>query len=357
MNKIKAVLLLMGVVMMAAGCSEESSNYSPEEMVNHAIAEEALPAYYAESTTTINEEETVIMKEWRSEDGRIRVESENEAGEEKSIAVNDGSSVITYQIDENQAIVIDDKELLEFNQPSPKEQANVLLDMIQDSHEISSEGDDEVAGRDTYHLVAEPKGESSLFGELEIWIDKQNWMVLKMISWTGNEKTETIYTTFELNADIPDEKFTLDIPEDAEVTNVDDISNTEQITLEDAVEGVGKPFYHLPEEEGMEISSIEKSDLEGIVNRTEVNIEYTKNDVPFATLGVFETSEDVDEDFTMPGEEEVKVRGVDGTFTDTEGFRLLNWQEDGLTYSLIIIDPNIGLEELLQLTEQMKLVE
>lgn len=342
---------------MVAGCSEESSNYSPEEMINNAIAEEELPAYYAESTTTMNEEETIFMKEWRSEDGKIRVEAENETGDDRSIAVNDGSSVTTYQIDQNQVMVIDDEELLEFNQPSPKEQANFLLDMIRDSHEISSEGEDEVAGRDSYHLVAKPNDENSLFGELELWIDKENWIVLKTIFWTGDEKTELVYTKLELEADIPDDKFTLDIPEDAEVTHLDDVNNTEEITLEDAAEAVGKPFYYFPEEEGMEISSMEKYDMEGLADRTEVNIEYTKDDMPFATLAVFESPEDIDEELTMPNAEETTVRGLDGTFTDTDGFRLLHWLEDGLTYSLIVIDPSVELEELQQFTEKMVLVE
>jgi len=343
--------------MMVAGCSEESNNYSPEEMINHAIAEEELPAYYAESITTINEEEPVVMKEWRSEDGRIRVESETESGEDKSISVNDGSSVITYQIDENKAMIIDDEEMLEFNQPSPKEQANALLDMIRDSHDITSEGDDEIAGRDTYYLVAEPNGENSLFGELELWIDKENWMVLKTISSTGDQRTETVYTKLELNADIPEDTFTLEIPDDAEVTNVDDVADTEEITLEDAIEGVGKPFYYFPEENGMKISSIEKYEMEGIADRTEVNIEYTKDDMPFATLAVFATPEDLDEDLTMPNMEEVTVRGLEGTFMDTDGLRLLHWLEDGLTYSMIVIDPNAELEELQQLAEQMVLAE
>lgn len=361
MNKIKTVLLLAGVLVMGVGCSEESSNYSPEQMINHAIAEEELPAYYAESTSIIStdgaEEETIFMKEWRSEDGKIRVEAENEAGDDTSIAVNDGSNMTTYQVEENKAIVMDDEELLEFNQPSPKEQANVMLDFIRDTHDISNEGDDEVAGRDTYHLVAEPNDENSLFGRLELWIDKENWMVLKMIFWTGDQKSEVVYTKFEMGADIPEDIFTLEIPEDAEVTNLDNFMDTEEISLEDALEGVGKPFYYLPEEEGIEISTIDKFDMEGIAERTEVNIEYTKDGVPFATLAVFDSPEDVDEDFAMPDEQEVTVRGMDGTFTDTDGFRLLHWQEDGLTYSMMIIDPNIELEELQQLTEQMELVE
>jgi hypothetical protein len=97
--------------------------------------------------------------------------------------------------------------------------------------------------------------------------------------------------------------------------------------------------------------------MEGIADRTEVNIEYTKDDMPYATLAVFKSPEDLDEDLTMPNQEEVTVRGLEGTFTDTDGLRLLHWLEDGLTYSMIVIDPNVELEELQQLAEQMVLAE
>src|SRR5699024_2339666 len=142
--------------------------------------------YYDESTSTVSEDEKEIevvkMKEWRNEDGKIRVELENENGEEQAITVNDGESIITYQKEINQAFIIDDEEILELNQPSPKEQVDFILGMVKDTHDISTEGEEEeVAGRTTVHLIATPKEDDALLGEQEIWIDKENWMVLKTI--------------------------------------------------------------------------------------------------------------------------------------------------------------------------------
>lgn len=359
--KIIGTLFLMGVMGMMIGCSAETSAYSPEQMVNNALEEEKIESYYAESTSTRSENEDVIetikMKEWRSKDGKIRVETENQEGEEKAISVNDGEMITTYQVDENQAIIIDDEEILEFNQPSPKEQVEIILDMVRDTHEISGKGEEEIAGRLAYHLVASPKKDDMLLGEQEIWIDKENWLVLKLISKTGNQETEIVYDQIDFEASITDEKFTLDLPDDVNVINSDELLQTEEVTLEEAKEGVGKSFHYFPEEDGVVISTIEMDELKGELNRTEINIDYKKDGVPFLTLSVFESPEDQGEELTFPNEEPVTIRNQKGTYTDSDGFRALFWQEGGLNYSLIIIDPNMTLEDLEELTETMETVK
>lgn len=351
---------MTGGIFLMAGCSE-TSDYSPEQMINNALDEKETESYVGEATTTVSESgdiiETMIMKEWHSHDGKIRVEIENEAEEEKSISVNDGQKITTYDEQQNQAIIIDDEEILEFNQPSPKKQVDFILDMIRDTHEITGKGEEEVAGRTTYHLVATPKKDNTLLGKQEMWIDKENWIALKMISSSGNQKTEVVYNTIEFGANISEDLFVLDLPGDVDVVNSNDLLKTEEVTIEEAKEGVGQPFHYFPEKNGLEISSIEKDELTGELNRTEVNIDYKKEGNPFLTLAVFESPEEIDENLTFPDEEEVTIRGQEGTFTDTDGFRAMFWQEDGLNYSLIIIDPTISLEELQELAEGMAVIK
>src|SRR5699024_3882686 len=253
--------------------------------------------------------------------------------------------------------MIDDPELLEFNQPSPKEQVNNLLEMVRDTHEISSEGEAEIAGRDTYHLVAKAKEENTLFGDQELWIDKENWMVLKMIFNTGDSKTEMVYTKIDFNPRIPADTFTLDRPDDVEMKNLDDMSNESKITLEAAKENIGS-FHYFPENEELDISTIEMIELQGEIKRKEVNIDYKKDDLPLLTLAVFDSPEAMDEEaLELPGEEAVTIRDQEGSFTESSGFRSLVWQEDGKNYSIILIDPNLTLEDLKEMTKEMELVE
>lgn len=362
MKLLKGLIIFcaIGGVVLMAGCSEES-NYSPEQMINNALDEKETESYIGEATTTVSENgdviETMVMKEWRNKDGKIRVEIENQNGEEKAISVNNGEKITTYDEEQNQAIIIDDEEILEFNQPSPKAQVDFILDMIRDTHEISGKGEEKIAGRSTYHLVATPNKENTLLGKQEIWIDKENWMALKMISSSGNQKTEMVYNDIDFDVDIPVDKFALDLPDDADIVNSEDLLDTEEVTLEEAKKGIGQPFYYFPEEDRLEISTIEKDELTGELDRTEVNIDYKKEGAPFLTLSVFESPKDLEDDFSFPEEKEVTIRDHDGTFTDTDGFRAMFWQEDGLNYSLVIIDPTITLEELQNLAESMNIVE
>lgn len=356
-------IILLGVIIMGIfGCSSETKQFSPDQVINNALEEEDLPeAYYGETESTTSEKgekvDQYIMREWRSDDGKARVEATNKDGSDKSIAVNDGNEFISYEVDKNQAYMIDDPELLEFNQPSPKEQANNLLEMVRDTHDISSEGEAEIAGRDTYHLVAKAKEENTLFGDQELWIDKENWMVLKMISNTSDSKTEMVYTKIDFDPEIPAEIFTLDLPDDVEMKNLDDMSNESEITLEEAEENIGS-FYYFPETEELEISTIEMIELQGELNRKEVNMDYKKDGLPLLTLAVFDSPEDMDEEaLELPGEEAVTIRDQEGSFTESSGFRSLVWQEDGKNYSIILIDPNLTLEDLKKMTEEMELAE
>ncbi|AIF45348.1 sigma-E factor regulatory protein RseB domain-containing protein [Virgibacillus sp. SK37] len=359
-TKWMGILAIFGALGWCAGCSAETSSYSPEQMINNALEEEENPDYYGESIMEIYENgemtEKMKMKEWHSKDGKIRIETTNESGKDKTVVVNDGQTITTFEENENQATVIDDKEIIEYNQPSPKEQANAILEMIKETHKISSEEDEEIAGRNTFHLVAQPKEKNSLLGKQELWIDKENWMVLKMYSTSGNQTSKAIYTKIDVGTAIPEEKFALHLPKDVEIKNLNDINKTKTVTLQEAREGLDAPFLYFPEENGLEISTIEQDDLTGIVERTEINMNYNKGDVPFLTLSVFESPEEEDESYTLPEEESVTVRNYEGSFIDMEGFRNLVWQEEGLTYSILIIDPSVPLEKLLQATEKMEIM-
>lgn len=356
--------ILMGVFMMGLfGCSEEMSQYSPEQVVNNALKEtSSLGSYYAEAEMTMNlgndEKEQILVKEWRNEEGQVKIEMQDKDGTGQSIAVNNGDLFTVYEEEKNQAIIYDDAELVDYNQPSPKEQAMQLLEMIQDTHDLSSEGEEEITGRMTYHLKADAKEEGHLLGDQEIWIDQENWFVLKTISKSGDDISEMTYTMIDFDANIPEDTFTLDLPDDVEMIDLDDVSSSNTVTLSEAADVLNKEFHYFPEDNGLEISNIEMTKLDGAeIQRTEIDIEYTKEDLSLLSMSVFESDEKLGEDDMLPGDELVTIRDQDGFYTDMEGFRMIAWQEDGLNYSLMIIDPSLSLEDVQQLAENMELVE
>src|SRR5690625_7934875 len=118
MKLLKGLIIFcaIGGVVLMAGCSEESY-YSPEQMINNALDEKETESYIGEATRTVSENgdviETMVMKEWRNKDGKIRVEIENQNGEEKAISVNNGDKITTYDDERNQAIMIAEQEIIE----------------------------------------------------------------------------------------------------------------------------------------------------------------------------------------------------------------------------------------------------
>lgn len=357
-------ILIAAAAMGLFGCSFQDNQYSPEQVINNAMKETDEPlSYYGEATMNMRvgnkEEEQIQMKEWRSADGRVRVETAGENEDDQALSVNDGKTFTMYQESLNQAFVSEDEELLSVMAPSPKEQANQLLSMVGDSHKISIEGEDEIAGRDTYHLVAKANEKNTLFGDQELWIDKENWFVLKMIASSGDSHSEVVYTTIDFKKEMTDDIFVVDLPEDVDIQNFDDLNETTEVTLEEAAEQIGQSLLYMPEAENREITKIETDELIGELARVEVNIEYEQDGLPLLTLSTFKTPEDLEdeEDIEMPGEEQVEIRETTGTMMDLEGFRTLFWEEDGLSYSLIINNPDLTFEEVIDWTSEMELAE
>ncbi len=356
MRKFSMTILLGVVAMSLYGCSSQTNQYSPDQVIQNAL-EESTPAYYAELEMIVSDkgETTVeIMKEWRSSDGKIRTESQNLDGNYQIISANNGSILTLYEVDQNKAYIIDDEEILSFNKPSLKDQANMLLEMVRDTHEISTKDEEKVVGRDTHHLFAKAKKNDTLFGDLELWIDKENWLVLKSIFNVGNTVTETTYTKIDFNAKIPSDLFTIDLPADVEVVNTNDMLETEEISLEEIPVKIGKPVLHFPETEELQISLIEIYELQGELDRNELSLDYTRDGLPLLILSVFETVNEVVDD---TGEESVKIRNQEGSYTELGDFRSVLWEENGLTYSIVFIDPNLTLEEFIEMTGKMELIQ
>ncbi len=355
----------MGVTVVLAlglfGCAYEGSQYSPEQVIQNAMEEVAtVGAYYSEekivSIENGEETERFVIKTWHGEDGKIRTEMENEDGGDKTISVNDGASFTTYFVDQNEVSIFEDPEH-SFTQPSPKEQASFLLETIKDTHSLSVKGTEEVAGRTAYHLVAKANEENALLGDLEVWVDEENWMVLKTISKTADMEVEAVYTKIDFEMEIPSTVFTLELPDDVKVQNLDDLYKTTELSLEEVAQVTGNPTLHFPAVEGMDISKIESFEMEGEVARKEVSIEYEKEGLPLLTLSIFQSSEEIEEIDTLPGEKTAEIRGQKGGTMEFGDFRAVTWQEGGLSYSIIIVDPNLTLEEVIEWAAEMELIE
>ncbi|ARK23838.1 hypothetical protein SporoP37_03400 [Sporosarcina sp. P37] len=348
-----AAVLVLGL----AACSFEDNQYSPEQVINNAMKENKEPlSYYGEATMRMTaEKEKIQLKEWRSKDGKFKVETEGAAPDEHAVTVNDGKTITMYQESLHQAMISKDGEAVTALAPSPKDQAHQLLKMIGDTHTISIDGEEKIAGRDAYHLVAKANEKDTLFGDQELWVDKENWFVLKSISHSGDNQIDLEYTKIEFDKEFQDDIFSIELPEGITIQNIDEMNETEEVSLEEAAQHVGQPVLYFPEEDGRKIEQIGMDDLTAELNRVEININYVKDDTPLLSLSLFKTPENLEgDDLKMPGQEVVKVRGIEGTMIDMEGFRNVFWKEDGVSYSIILNNPDVTIEEVIEWAQDME---
>lgn len=356
----KRSIIIFSCLIILASCSSIKSSFSPEQVISNALneSENVSQSYNAKAVMITYENGEIVdethVKEWIAKDGRIRIESET-SNDEKIIAVNNGVEVLTYIVNEKEVLVTDEQELLELNAPSLKEQAMHLLEIIYETHDVEVKGEDEIAGRKTFHIKARPK-ESSLYGEQEFWIDKQNWMILKSVATFGDSRLETVYKEIDFSDQFGDDIFQIDLPDDVKRINVGDLSNTKEVSLTEATEALGELFLYFPANNNVEIDKIELDQYnQSEFERVEISLEYTKDGLPLFSLGIFK-SPDV-ANHLGEGEEAHTFRGKEGIYFSSSGFRSLSWDEDGLRYSIIFHDPDFTLEQLVEMAEDMDLVE
>ena len=347
--------IFLGVIAMyLSGCSSDTNQYSPDQVIHNAL-EEKTPAYYGETEMIITdkgEETREIVQEWRSNDGKTRTESQLQDGSSKVITVNDGSVMMVYEVEQNKAFMIDDVETLSLNQPSPRDQVTSLLEVIRDTHEVSTEDEGKILGRDVHRLIARAKQSDSLFGDLELWIDKEHWVVLKTVSYVGDIVSEMTYTKIDFNAKMSSDLFTVDLPEDVEVENLSSMLEALEISLEEIPTAMRESALYFPETDELKISLIELYEWEDKLDRNEININYTKDDLPLLSLSIFESSGE-----TLSGidGESVKIRNQEGFYIEMGNY--LMWEEDGFTYSILFIDPNLTLEKFIEMAEEMEVIK
>ena len=80
----------------------------------------------------------------------------------------------------------------------------------------------------------------------------------------------------------------------------------------------------------------------------EIALTYVKDDQQFS-LSVFKPLEPLDTE-----EEMIEVRGVQGSVMDLEVFKLIQWDEQGLRYNVMLDNPDVTIEQILPIIEQME---
>lgn len=348
-------LVLSGLlsISLLAGCAEEMTA-SAEGIVTKVLEseKEAGPYYGKGSIKTYEGKEIqneIALEEFVNADGTIKVITTDLQSKANAYSLNDGDKIISYDESNNTAYQfnISGEELPA--SMTQKEQLTRLLEGIKDTHSYELAGEEKILGFDTYHLKLKAKEKDGILGDMDLWIEEKSWFIMKSIIDSGDIRTETVYEEIDFSPKFEKDTFSLDLPEDVEIKEMEEEIKLETGTIEEAEKKLGEPFLIFAEED-IQLGKVEWDELKGIVNRTELSLNYQKDDVHAFTYAVFKTPEDKGTELKSS---DYKVRGQKTEYW--KEINALTWDEEGLRYTIIIENPDLEVEEVIALTENMRL--
>ncbi|MGG3797879.1 LolA family protein [Metabacillus fastidiosus] len=359
MKNLKALLIGSTLAFgMLSGCTEKTAMASEEIMENILSASEEFRAYYAESEikTFQNGKETdsFTMKEYVNNEGKKKVITKDIKTNKENIAFNDEKQLITYESGSKEAISfkVEGVDLPVYQ--THKEQFINMLEGMKESHKKEVIGEERILNFDTYHLKLTAKKKNSILGDMEFWVDQKSWFIVKSSFTNAEIRVDTEYKKVDFNPVFEKDTFTIDLPKDVVITSAEDMTAARTGSIEEAKKVIGQDFLlfndsDLSFEEEIEISEFDNDELA----HKEIVLNYKdKNNQPLFSLTVFKTPETEDTDFGIKITD-MKIRGNKATYI--EEFRNISWNEDGLTYSILIEGPNMTAEEIVKKAENMKL--
>lgn len=346
-KQLKSVTIISMLALSLAACNTEVGNVSPQEIIENVVKENKEPfAYYAESKTVLSDDSSLMMKEWKDEDGKVRTEIVDSLGH-TSHSVNDGSVTWMHDLEANEVMQfsLEESDSQSVNK-SPSEQAKVMLETIENTHTIKVVGNETFIGRPVIHVKATPKSqEENLFSEQELWIDKETWFVLKSISTFDGNSTVTEYTKFEMNPKFESDLFVFDMPESAKIVELGNVNEPVVLhDIEEAAKYIEKPFYYVQDQQDILLHDISVFSMGGISSSLTLN--YLKEEKPYFSLVITAVDEP---NIKYNGSEGINLRGQQATVIESGNFRSISWVEDGIGYALLVDSPEAKTEEVVEL--------
>ncbi|WP_100330682.1 LolA family protein [Bacillus xiapuensis] len=353
-KKTWTVIGLSSAIMLSAitGCANNQTAVSADELIERVIETEQTPkSYSAEMEMKVYEADKLVehstLKEYVNKKGQIKTIGLNKVTHDATMALNNGKQLISYDEATGKAFKLD---ISASNEPnSQKDQVINLLKAMKKTHNQKTVGAEKINGFQTPHLKLEPKSKKTLIGQTDLWIDTKTWFVIKTETKSENRRSVITYKDIDFSPSFKKNTFTLDIPKGVAIESADE-QQGKALTIEEAGKHLGKPFLMFPNT-AAQPSSITADQLTGEIKRTEVNIEFKKNQVPYASLSIFPTP--AGEGSELDTTKGVMVRGQKAEVM--EEIDSVSWDEDGLRYVILPMNPDVTTETLIQQAENMQL--
>lgn len=328
-------------------------NISAEEIMGKAVeVGSGRDKYYTLSESKVYKGKELIehstLEEYVSYGKRKIVTTDRILGEDaNSEAWNDGEKIIIYDKHNQRAFKMDTAENENIQSLDSKEKINNVMGIMNGSHELTIIGEEKILDFDTVHIDAKAKTSDHLFGDTVLWVDKKTGFIIKTISNNGSIQTEMQYKEINFSPEFPEDAFTLNIPEDVEIQNLEAYA-PDIVTLEEAEEILEQSFYLFSEKE-FNLKDVEIHRIEGEITRDELNLTYySKEDAPMFYLTIFHSPEGMKIE-----KADLKIRGKQAKYEKI--VNSITWDEGGLRYAIIMISPDIKTEIMIKKAESMVL--
>ena len=355
------LLILLVPALFVSGCTEEE--LSAEEIAAQMQEKEAsiqdssytmhMTSHFGEQ---IQESETWVLQKKPNKTKAIAIKPEEEAG---TIVVSDGEVMWTYDPKTNTAMKM---EMPDTPVLGEIDYTGIIAEFLNET-DVSLLGMEEIDGRSTYLLEANPKEEGEgiqLVDGVKIWVDKETWMPLKyeMYDSSGDLMIEIEILDLEVNAGIPDSEFVFEVPEGATVTtlNLDSFELPEEMTLEEARESAGFEILvpeYLPEGYAFSHSTVSNNSWiapEGQSFETvSLTYENEEEDAIYLSETVYEA--EAPEAPIINTAEDVSINDVEGKYLAQGDMKILKWKIGDVDLSLTC---NLGKEEMLKIAESIR---
>jgi outer membrane lipoprotein-sorting protein len=296
----------------------------------------------------IDENLTVEVWEQKPDKFRAEVLESSDPDYSGAVTVADGQQVWMYQPSQNEVVV---GQVGPDEPSSPRDVIRELDEVIQralDTSQVNLAGEEVVAGEKTYKLELTPTESEEAFlpagSKATLWVDQADWFVLQAeISGDLLGKGLMSVQSFELNTGLDDTLFQFEVPEGAQVTDIQDKRPT-PVTLDEARAQADFPLLlpgYLPEG----VTLIDVLAMEGAII-----LRYDHSSTSFTII-----QGPAGDPLPLPPgsqQSEITLRGQTASlFSDGGPSNLLTWTENGVA---VTIAGHIGQDEILEVAESLQ---
>lgn len=228
-----------------------------------------------------------------------------------------------------------------------KEHSIQTMESIRRTYNIRLVGEDSISNQPCYKLVATPKNQKNKNDLQYLWINQENWMIMKRIITEGNTTVEMTVKNFDTFRKMENSIFQLSIPEKLVYQSIPSYQK-KVISLTD----ISEPIFYLPQDGGFKPYSVNKivSPFSGYElfymdenNRT-IQLKIIKRNKKNASLFNPQTFK---EDLTFLDSRPVSIHPI-----LNEGMQL-SWTYNDFYYELVYFSPYVTKIELQQVINRL----